>query len=206
MRNKIIEKFISKSEKLEIIDFVNNLDFESVVINKHIDSVSSKLNGESYMFDITKSEKSREISLYQSSNNLMTIDPIKLLIQIIDRISDTLEISKDNVFLQILNQEAGGYINPHYDTSIDGHITYKCNISILSDNYELFVGDDMINISELDLYCFEASLYKHWTNPFSGRRVILSYGFILPYADLGRSEYDPRVRLSKRIFKYFQSK
>lgn len=206
MRSKKIEKFILETDKLEIIDFVNNLDFEPDVVNKHINSVASKLNGNSYMFDISKSDKSKEISLYQSSNNLMSIEPTQKLIQIIDRISETLEISKDNVFLQILNQEAGGYINPHYDTSIDGYITYKCNISVSSENYDLFIDDDKININELDLYCFEASLYKHWTNPFKGKRIILSYGFILPYEDLGRSENDPRVRLSKRIFKYFQNK
>jgi hypothetical protein len=55
------------------------------------------------------------------------------------------------------------------------------------------------------MYCFEASLYKHWTpEPFNSRRVMLSFGFVLPYEALNRSEDDPRVRLSKRIERYFQ--
>ena len=62
-----------------------------------------------------------------------------------------------------------------------------------------------MNIDEGDLYCFEASLYKHWSNSFDFDRIILSFGFILEYSDLGRDENDPRVRLSKRIERYFQS-
>jgi hypothetical protein len=73
-----------------------------------------------------------------------------------------------------------------------------------SDDYRLFIDKEILDIKELDLYCFEASLYKHWTEPFRNKRIILSYGFILPYEDLGRDEKDPRVRLSKRIINYFQ--
>ncbi len=98
----------------------------------------------------------------------------------------------------------GGKINPHYDASIDGYINYKCNISVLSENYNFFIDKESINIDETDLYGFEASLYKHWTNEFNSRRVFLSFGFILPYEILKRTENDPRVRLSKRIEKHFQ--
>ena len=63
---------------------------------------------------------------------------------------------------------------------------------------------DKIKIYETDLYGFEASLYKHWTNEFNCRRVFLSFGFILPYEILNRDKNDPRIRLSKRIEKYFQ--
>jgi hypothetical protein len=52
---------------------------------------------------------------------------------------------------------------------------------------------------------FEASLYKHWTDEFSSRRVLLSFGFVLPYDALGRKSDEPRVRLSQRIEKYFQA-
>jgi len=98
----------------------------------------------------------------------------------------------------------GGKINPHYDASLDGYINYKCNISVLSEDYDLFIDKDSIRIQETDLYGFEASLYKHWTNEFNSRRVFLSFGFILKYEDLGRNCDDPRVRLSKRIERYFQ--
>jgi hypothetical protein len=56
------------------------------------------------------------------------------------------------------------------------------------------------------LYCFEASLYKHWTEEFNSRRVFLSFGFLVPYNVLGRNENDPRIRLSRRIENYFQNK
>jgi hypothetical protein len=98
----------------------------------------------------------------------------------------------------------GGKISPHYDASIDGYINYKCNISVLSEDYELFLDKDVIQINQGDLYGFEASLYKHWTNEFKSRRVFLSFGFILPYDVLDRKENDARIRLSKRIERYFQ--
>jgi aspartyl/asparaginyl beta-hydroxylase (cupin superfamily) len=98
----------------------------------------------------------------------------------------------------------GGKINPHYDASVDGYINYKCNVSVLSEDYELFLDKESIKIQETDLYGFEASLYKHWTNEFNSRRIFLSFGFLVPYNVTGRNENDPRIRLSKRIGKYFQ--
>ena len=98
----------------------------------------------------------------------------------------------------------GGKIDPHYDASIDGFINYKCNISVLSEDYLIYIGDKNVLIQETDLYCFEASLYKHWTDEFNSRRIFLSFGFLLKYEELERNEKDPRVRLSKRIEKYFQ--
>jgi hypothetical protein len=204
MRNKL-KNFISSLEKKEIIGFIERLSINSKIDNIHINHVASKLNGDSFMFDITKTEKSNKLSSYQSSNNLMEVELPEIFINILDRISKELNISKENVFLQILNQEVGGYIYPHYDSSIDGYITYKCNICVLGDDYQLFVDNEIIDIEEKDLYTFEASLYKHWTEPFKNKRVIISYGFILPYQDLGRNEQDPRVRLSKKILKYFQN-
>jgi hypothetical protein len=68
----------------------------------------------------------------------------------------------------------------------------------------LFLDKDVIEIREGDLYGFEASLYKHWTNEFKSRRIFLSFGFLLPYDVVGRTETDVRVRLSKRIERYFQ--
>ena len=111
---------------------------------------------------------------------------------------------KENVFLQVVDMKKGGKINPHYDASISGYINYKCNISVFSEDYDIFIGDTSARIEEKDLYCFEASLYKHWTNEFNSRRIFLSIGFIVPYSTMNREENDPRVRLSKRIEKYFQ--
>jgi hypothetical protein len=98
----------------------------------------------------------------------------------------------------------GGKISPHYDASVEGYVNYKCNLCLLSEDYDFFVGDETVQVQQGDLYCFEASLYKHWTNTFDSRRVFISFGFMVPYEVLGRSETDPRVRLSRRIEKYFQ--
>jgi hypothetical protein len=132
-------------------------------------------------------------------------DPLPDFIHvIIDRISNELNLPKENIFLQAVDMNKGGKINPHYDASLDGYVNYKCNISILSEDYDFYVGDEVVNIQETDMYCFEASLYKHWTNEFNSRRIFLSFGFVLTYEDVNRKITDPRVRLSKRIERYFQ--
>jgi hypothetical protein len=202
---KKVENFISKNEKDIIISFVKTLRIDLNINNKHIKEVADGLMGDSFMFDITGTEISKKLSNFQSSDNLVNIDLPNIFYDILSRISTTLNISQDNVFLQILNQDSGGLIRPHYDSAIDGFITYKCNISVFSDDYDIYIGDRSVQISEGDLYCFEASLYKHWTKEFQSKRILLSFGFILPYKDLGRNEMDPRVRLSKRIVKYFQN-
>lgn len=201
-----IEKYISDIEVNEILSFVRSLNVRKEIRNKHINSVASKLNGDSHMFDITKTNMSKELSAFQSSGNVIDMELPDIFSKILNRICSELRIPKDNVFLQVLNQEKGGVIHPHYDSAINGYITFKCNMCIQSEEYQIFVGDDIFNIKQGDLYCFEASLYKHWTLPLTSSRVILSWGFILPYHLLGRNESDPRVRLSKRIINYFQDK
>jgi hypothetical protein len=99
---------------------------------------------------------------------------------------------------------AFGRVNQGVNFSGTGYINYKCNLSVLSEDYKFYVDKDVLEISELDLYGFEASLYKHWTDEFSSRRVLLSFGFVLPYHLLNRESNEPRVRLSQRIERYFQ--
>jgi len=202
---KVIHNFISKEEKNDIIGFVDSINVSQLIENSHIKSVADELNGSSYMFDLTNTDISKILSNYQSSKNTQSIKLPQVFYKIANRIGNALAIPKDNIFLQILNQEGGGKIIPHYDSSLKGYINYKCNISVLSEDYDLYVEDTELSIREKDLYTFEASLFKHWTNEFTRRRILLSYGFILKYEDLGRNGLDPRVRLSERIIKYFQT-
>jgi hypothetical protein len=166
--------------------------------------LSKELKGKSCIFDISNTPLTNYITKFQSISDVSQDTLPEFIYNIIDRISKEFNFPKDNIFLQAVDMNKGGKINPHYDASINGYINYKCNISVLSENYDLFIGDDSINIEQTDLYGFEASLYKHWTNEFNSRRVFLSFGFIVPYNVTGRSENDPRVRLSQRIQKYFQ--
>jgi hypothetical protein len=203
--NKIINNFISIAEREEIINWINSIFVEQNITNHHIKEVRKNLNGNSYMFDISKNKETEYITNFQSSNNVIKMDLPKIILEIKDRISKTLEIPDTHVFLQVIDMCSGGVVNPHYDASIDGFINYKCNISCLSEPYDFFVDKESMRINEGDLYCFEASLYKHWSNKFFQKRILLSFGFILTYEELARNEYDPRVRLSKRIVKLFQS-
>jgi aspartyl/asparaginyl beta-hydroxylase (cupin superfamily) len=163
------------------------------------------VKGTSMIFDISNTELTNYITNFQSTNKVEK-DGVPEFIQIIiDRVANLLNLPKDNIFIQAVDMRQGGKINPHYDAAINGYINYKCNISVLSEDYKIFIGDSSTNIEEKDLYCFEASLYKHWTNEFNSRRIFLSIGFIVPYSTMDRDENDPRIRLSKRIEKYFQN-
>jgi len=201
---KIKKKFISKDEVHQIVNWIDSVNHTGNDSNYHLSELSKELKGKSCIFDISNTPLTNYITKFQSISDVSQDILPEFIYNIIDRISKEFNFPKDNIFLQAVDMNKGGKINPHYDASINGYINYKCNVSVLSENYDLFIGDDSINIEQTDLYGFEASLYKHWTNEFNSRRVFLSFGFIVPYNVTGRSENDPRVRLSQRIQKYFQ--
>lgn len=201
---KIKKKFITKDEVNQIVNWIDSVNHNGNDSNHHLTELSKTLNGKSYMFDISKTPLTNYITKFQSISDVSNENLPEFIYKIIDRISEEFNFPKDNIFLQSVDMNKGGKINPHYDASIDGYVNYKCNISVLSEDYDLFLDKESIKIQETDLYGFEESLYKHWTNEFNSRRIFLSFGFILPYEILNRTENDPRVRLSKRIEKYFQ--
>jgi len=201
---KLKKNFITKDEVNQIVNWVDSVNHNGNDSNHHLTELSKGLNGKSCIFDISNTSLTNYITKFQSISDVSKETLPYFIYKIIDRISEKFNFPKDNIFLQSVDMNKGGKINPHYDASIDGYINYKCNISVLSEDYELFLDKVSIKIQETDLYGFEASLYKHWTNEFNSRRVFLSFGFILPYEILNRTENDPRVRLSRRISKYFQ--
>ena len=201
---KIKKKFISKDEVNQIVNWIDSVNHSGNDSNHHLTELSKTLNGKSYIFDISNTSLTNYITKFQSISDVSKEGLPSFIFNIIDRISEEFNFPKDNIFLQAVDMNKGGKINPHYDASVDGYINYKCNVSVLSEDYELFLDKGSIKIQETDLYGFEASLYKHWTNEFNSRRIFLSFGFVLPYEILNRTENDPRIRLSKRIGKYFQ--
>jgi hypothetical protein len=201
---KIKKKFISKDEVNQIVNWIDSVNHSGNDSNHHLTELSKTLNGKSYMFDISNTPLTNYITKFQSISDVSKEGLPSFIFNIIDRISKEFNFPKDNIFLQAVDMNKGGKINPHYDASVDGYINYKCNVSVLSEDYELFLDKESVKIQETDLYGFEASLYKHWTNEFNSRRIFLSFGFVLPYEILNRTENDPRIRLSKRIGKYFQ--
>lgn len=202
--HKIKKNFISKDETNQIVTWIDSVNHTGDDSNYHLTELSKVLKGKSCIFDISNTPLTNYITKFQSISDVSKEPLPDFIYNIIDRISKEFNYPKDNIFLQAVDMNKGGKINPHYDASIDGYVIYKCNISVLSEDYVLFLDKDIIKIQETDLYGFEASLYKHWTNEFNSRRVFLSFGFVLKYEDVGRTINDPRVRLSKRIEKYFQ--
>jgi hypothetical protein len=202
---KLVRNFISEEETKLIIKWVDSLNHVGNDPNYHLSELSKSLNGKSCIFDISQTDFTKYITKFQSVSEVSTEILPDFIHNIIDRVSKLLNLPKEHIFLQAVDMNRGGKINPHYDAAIDGYINYKCNISVLSEDYNIYIDDEQELINETDLYCFEASLYKHWTNEFNSRRVFLSFGFILPYEILKRDENEPRIRLSRRISKYFQN-
>jgi hypothetical protein len=201
---KIKKNFITKTESDQIIKWLDSVNHTGGDSNHHLTELSKTLNGKSYIFDISNTTLTNYITKFQSISDVSKEPLPDFIYELIDRISKDFDFPKDNIFLQAVDMQKGGKINPHYDAALKGYINYKCNISILSEDYDFYVDKESIKIQETDLYGFEASLYKHWTNEFNTRRMFLSFGFILPYEVLGRRANDPRVRLSQRIEKFFQ--
>ena len=202
--HKIIKNFISDDEVKLIVDWVDSLNPEDGDPNYHLSEISKTLKGKSCIIDISNTKLTNYITNFQSVSKVLQQDIPQIIKTIFKRISEKNNLPLDNIFIQAVDMNKGGKIQPHYDASLDGYINYKCNISVLSEDYKIFIGDSSPVIEQKDLYCFEASLYKHWTEEFNSRRVFLSFGFIVPYSVVGRTENDPRVRLSQRISKYFQ--
>lgn len=202
---KIIKEFLDKETRNLIIDYVNSINQQIVINNHHLKHLIDKINGSSYMYDISDTDLTNKITSYQSGGQVMKNNLPPSFHYLIEKISNTLSIPKEHIFLQIVDMKSGGKINPHYDAAFPGYVNYKCNISVLSEDYDFAIDNQIVTVQETDLYCFEASLYKHWTvNPFNSRRILLSFGFMLPYEVLNRKIEDPRIRLSNRIEKYFQ--
>ena len=205
---KKFSDFLSEGERIEILNFVLNFDLNlSEIQNFHIKTVRSELNGKSFMFNIDETEVSNYLSTFQSGSQVFSRNLLPdTIINLKEKISEKCEIDLENCFLQIIKMKNGGKIRKHYDSTLPGFINYKCNISLMSDDYTLFTNVENISVKQNDLYCFEASLYKHWTDEFKCDRLLLSFGFGLPLEKLGRKSDDPRVRMSDRIFRYFQDK
>jgi hypothetical protein len=201
---KIIKNFISNDEVDLILDWVDSLNPEDGDPNYHLSEISKVLKGKSCIIDISNTELTNYITNFQSVSKVSKQEVPQIIKTLFERISKENNLPLDNIFIQAVDMNKGGRIQPHYDAAIDGYINYKCNLSVLSEDYKIFIDKSEPTINQKDLYCFEASLYKHWTNEFNSRRVFLSFGFLVPYSVLNRTNEDPRVRLSQRITKYFQ--
>ena len=205
MNHTIHRNFLDDKTRDTILEYVDSINETLIPTDHHLKHLVSKLNGSSYMYDIGKTELTNKIAQFQSGGNIMTAELPCVFHELVNQLSHLLNIPNDQAFLQIVDMNYGGTIGKHYDASFEGYVNYKCNISVLSKDYDFAIDKSVITVKQSDLYCFEASLYKHWTPvPFTTRRVLLSFGFLVPYSSVGRSIEDPRVRLSQRIQKYFQ--
>jgi hypothetical protein len=120
--HKIIRSFLDKKTRNEVIDYVNKIN-ESITLNDHhLKYLVSKLNGNSYMYDISKSDLTNKITSFQSGGYVMNQDLPKVFIELRDKISKELSIPTSHSFLQIVDMDNEGSIERHYDASFKGFI------------------------------------------------------------------------------------
>lgn len=206
MNFKLIENFISTSEIDEILKYGDTQQevVASSIGNIHVKKINENLKGSSITCDMTCTEISSAASKYQGDATCVSSVPA-IFHNIKDKIA-SIGIDKSHVFFQYLELKAGGKVPMHYDVAVPGYITYKCNVAVVGPEIdEIYIDKEVFPFPQRSLYCFEASLYKHWAIPSSVKRIVLSYGFLLPYSDLGWSTTDPRVKLSNRLWKKFQN-
>lgn len=209
MHVQVIKNFITDEQQQEIVAFVNSTTGipRSPDEDLNVKHVNDQINGYSMINDMTKTEISTYVSDFQGGGGYIDEIP-QVFIDIKDKISTTLGISKDNVFIHILNMKRGGRITPHYDAGYPNYINFKCNVCVVGAvNYDLHVDNQTASVSEKSLYTFEANMFKHWVDPYDSPRILLSYGFLIPCEELGYvADSSPRVRLANRIWKYYQNK
>jgi hypothetical protein len=197
-----ISNFISK-EEVDVILAYNPSCKEVEISNEHIRTIAEATNGYTVLCDLTKSEVSKEVSEFQGDATLVDNVP-SIFHELSDRISKTLSISAEHVFFQYIVLGPNGMVKKHYDAGKPGYVTYKCNICVSGpDKDVIWVDKSSLSIAPMELYCFEANLYKHWMDSVESSRVHLSYGFLIPYSELGWTEDSPRVRMSNRIWRAY---
>lgn len=198
------KNFVTLEEIEEINSYYNSFPREKVVIeNNHIKEINEATNGWTILCDLTKTDISIEVSKFQGDATCVEDVP-NVLRKISDRIAYDLKISSRHVFVQYISVGSNGEVRKHYDAGKPGYVTYKCNVCLDGPDLDyIYVDSFKHEIDKFDLYCFEANLYKHWMDKSSFPRIHLSYGFIIPYDDLGWYEDHPRIRLSNRIWKNY---
>ena len=71
---KIVNNFISIDEKNEIVNFIDSItSSDKDIKDSHVSYIAKKLNGNSYMFDISKNEITKSITSFQSGNSVVNI-------------------------------------------------------------------------------------------------------------------------------------
>jgi len=197
--------FYSNSFESEIPSLIKDLDhyaLRQVDGNEHVRTTNAAINGHSVLYDLSNTPVSSEIADMQGGSTVESHSDTPIHHEVVvERIRELTGITATDYFVQLINIGVGGRVIPHYDIPIDGYVTYKCNI-VLAGRHKIYVNKDPLTAMPGDMYCFEASLYKHWLNSHPINIKIASYGFMIKYEDLGRSLDDPRVRMSRRILKY----
>lgn len=199
-----ISNFISDEEKNLVTQWSNTCKAKEEPENSHIKEIHDYLNGFALMCDLSNTDISNIVCKFQGDSTIVDSVP-EIIVQIRDKISERLSLNKDHSFVQMISMKKGGIVKAHYDAAAPGYITYKCNLHIHGDADKIYIDNNIIESKPGSLYCFEASLYKHWVGQCKSNRILLSYGFVLPYKDLGWDEDAPRVKMSNRIYKKFQS-
>lgn len=192
--------FITSAEQQEIARYIRSYKPEIAEVgNERVRYLTEETKGFSAVYDFTKTELSKKIALIQSDNRVLEEVP-PIFHELKRRIAEALNIKDADVFMQGILVGQDGRVAPHYDAAPHGYITYKCNVVISGPKDDtIYIDKEKITLNDLDLYAFEANFYKHSMDA-AEERIVLSYGFILPYSDLGWDENSPRVKLSDKVW------
>lgn len=205
--NSLIHDFVSPHEQATLISWVTTLrekfGKQAIVENDHLRRLQESINGFSVMYLFTETPVMRLFAKTITDSNLIE-DVHALCREVQSRVKNELkypEMDQHN-YLQVMWMGPGGHVKPHYDPSPPGYVNCRANLYLSS--YEgdcLHIDKETISLHERDLYCFEPSLYKHWTDPTTvEQRISICFGFLLPYESLGVDPASSRVRFSQKVW------
>jgi len=212
--SKLVNEFISpeEQEKLNVwFEEVKERHGENQVVDQDgLRSLQESIKGWSIMRGLSDSEPLKQLvhSLIEDEKDDFGEIP-QFVWDIRDRIieewKEEIPDLADNSFVQLTLVGKDGFVHPHYDPSPDGFVTCRANVFFSTwDGDHIYINKKLFPIQERDLICFAASIYKHKTEPSQcEKRAFCSFGFLIPYETFGIDHDDPKVRMSRRIWKHF---
>lgn len=121
-----------------------------------------------------------------------TLKPLKnipeLFLKIRDRISQRMGFEKE-LFRENATALAGvmfkdGYVEPHKDSSVEGHVHWRANVLLqCKDGGDPIIDGETYKLEAGDLIVFPADILEHSTTVQNSEqpRTLISYPFLLPH-------------------------
>ena len=95
MNHVLYKDFLDRQTQQEIIDYVDTINENFVLTDHHLKYLISKINGKSYMYDLSKTDLTSKMTLFQSGGYVMKDELPNVFHILLNKIADKLALPKD---------------------------------------------------------------------------------------------------------------